>query len=184
MKVIFYNNDLVKAVKVLKEFTPKKKNYRGILDTISITVNEDDKVLLKVTDGYIYACIEMKDAEVFNEGFKNEINLNAKQLYQLIESIDSEMILDDNKLIINEVSSYDIESMEVKDKFPVVTINEIHQANTSFVISPSIAARLFKALSKEFDNISIIKNSTYTLSFNGENNKFKIEGLISIMRKD
>lgn len=184
MKVIFYNNDLVKAIKVLKEFTPKKKNYRRILDTISITVNEDNKVLLKATDGYIYACIEMKDLDVFNEGFKNEINLDAKQLYQLIEPFESEMILDDNKLIIDETTSYDIESIEIKDKYPVVTIDEIHQANTSFVINPSIAARLFKALSKEFDNISIIKNSTYTLSFNGENNKFKIEGLISIMRKN
>lgn len=189
MKILFNASTLVRAVDVVKNFTPKKSNgCRPLLDCINIKIDNDGKVLLTATDSYVFITLEVKDAKPFNEGFKPELNLNAKQLYDLIKpykKADCTMVeMDDNNITIKGIASYNVDNMEEKNAYPRLTIKDECDKQAKFAISPSLASRVFTSLSKEFESISMVKNSTFTLSFTAENDNFNVKGIITTMRKD
>lgn len=190
MKIIFNASTLVRAVDVVKGFTPKKSNgCRPLLDCINIRVDDKGKVLLTATDSYIFASLEVKDATPLkNEGFKNELNLNAKKLLEIIKpykKADCTMIeIDDNTITIKGIASYNVDNMEEKNAYPRLTIKNGCDEKASFAISSLNASRIFTNLSKEFERISMVKNSSSTLSFTAKNNDFNVKGIIAIMRED
>lgn len=187
MKILFNASTLVRAVDVVKDFTAKKTT-RPLLNCINIKIDNEGKVLLTATDSYIFITLEVKDAKPFKEGFKPELNLNAKQLYDLIKpykKADCTIVeMDDNSITIKGIASYNVDNMEEKTTYPRLTITSGCDEQAKFVISSLNASRVFTSLSKEFDGISMVKNSTFTLSFTAENNSFNAKGIIVTMRKD